>query len=176
MILWYVLTVIIVLLILLNQKINIFIVLKQYIKSLHKFNQVRISWFDILTFLIAPMGLCIIIVYVFNFSIDKTMVSSLITTFALIATMLFTFLSITIAQYQSNESNLRIDVANETTGTIILTILLAIVNCTLLFISVNNMDLISTSFNLVIIVYLSLQIFLNMLIVLKRISALIISR
>lgn len=176
MIFWYVITAFIVFTILLNQKINIFVVIQQYIKSLHTFNQKKISWFDIVTFIVFPLILSAIIVYVFDFIIENEIVPSLITTFALIATMLFTFLSITISQYQTNDKNLKTDVAYETTGTIILTILLSIANCIILFISTTNVHLINVRFELVIILYLSLMIFLNMLVILKRITALLVNR
>lgn len=165
-----------ILLIIINQKLNIFSVIYNFILSLRNDNKEKISWFDILTFIAIPIVLSIIFVLEFDFQVDKNISQTLLTVFSLIAAMLLSFFAILVSQNDVENNKDRIKVIKETASAIGTAVILSLINSVLLlFVSVDKY-LINQTITSIIILGFMFMVFIEIIYVIKRVFDIIYSK
>ena len=95
-------TVIILLMLFGNSKVRVFSVLVNQIKVFKNAKTEKLSWWDIVCFIIMPICLAIILTIGFRCIIDDDLASVLTTVFAFVFTVLFGFAAILIGKMESN--------------------------------------------------------------------------
>lgn len=95
-------TVIILLMLFGNSKVRVFSVLVNQIKVFKNVKTEKLSWWDIVCFIIMPICLAIILTIGFRCIIDDDLASVLTTVFAFVFTVLFGFAAILVGKMESN--------------------------------------------------------------------------
>ena len=152
-----------------NRKINIFkIIVKQF--SIYKNDKTsKHSFFDMFTFVVIPILMAIILVFLLDFNFLTVKADLFITILSIVSTVLFSFLALLVEKKNNSNNNKELQVSNETYISIIMTILYSMVDI-LLFIVL----LVLPDINWLIMVTngicycLLIKITLHLLMVLKR--------
>lgn len=95
-------TVIILLMLFGNAKVRVFSVLVNQIKVFKNAKTEKLSWWDIVCFIIMPICLAIILTIGFRCIIDDDLASVLTAVFAFVFTVLFGFAAILVGKMESN--------------------------------------------------------------------------
>ena len=105
-------TVIILLMLFGNAKVRVFSVLVNQIKVFKNAKTEKLSWWDIVCFIIMPICLAIILTIGFRCIIDDDLASVLTTVFAFVFTVLFGFAAILVGKMESNNDIERTSLSN----------------------------------------------------------------
>lgn len=117
-----------------NRKINVFkIITKQF--SIYKNDKTKkYSIFDIFTFIVVPISMAIILVFLLEYSFLTTKADLFITVLSIVSTVLFSFLALLIEKKNNSDNKKEIQVSNETYISIIMTILYSMISIILLIV------------------------------------------
>lgn len=152
-----------------NKKINVFkIIVKQF--SIYKNDRTKkYSIFDIFTFIVVPIAMAVILVFLLEYSFLKIKADLFITVLSIISTVLFSFLTLLIEKKNNSDNKKEIQVSNETYISIIMTILYSMISIGLLIVLLVLPDIKWLIMLISGICYcLLIKITLHLLMVLKR--------
>lgn len=178
-------TVILVAICIFNSKINVLSIISTHIKTYRNYVTKRISMWDIISFILAPIGVSYIlaIVYDCKISADATYVNVILTVLSIFAALLFNFLMMIIQLKETkkvfsvHEKDLTqrqkdyIHTVKETYYNVSFEILVSIVTIIIILISIIVDPSSSIALNIinVILWFLIIMFFMNLCMILKRI-------
>lgn len=151
-----------------NSKMNVFPILLNQFMVLKNYRNNKISIKDIFCFYLIPLFISVILVLVFNFNIDKSIISNLITIYSIVFSLLIGIITLLIPKKESSCINNQIK--DETVVTCLNNVIVCVLTLiSLLFLSVTQ-ECKNLAFNTVNIVTLFLiMISINfMMLILKR--------
>lgn len=163
------LIVLLVIIPLFNQKIDIKLIVFDYIQILKNDNTKKTSIFDIISFVVIPIAISILLVLHLDYEVDFSIAQSLMTVFSLIAAMLFTFLAIFISKEDEASSSKKKQVIKETSSAIGYSIMLSILLCIILVFVSSGIYILSVKVTSIITLSMSLMLFFNVFVILKRV-------
>ena len=154
---------------LLNKKINIFkILIEQF--SIYKNDKTKkVSAFDIFTFIINPIFISVVLVFLIDYKLLINKADLFITILSIVSAILFSFLALLVEKKNSTNNEKEFQVSNETYISIILTIFYSIIAIILLIVLL----LIPDIYWLIMVLngicyYLLIKIIFHIMMVLKR--------
>jgi hypothetical protein len=150
-----------------NRKIYIIKIFVEQIKAFKNDKTEKISFFDIISFVVCPIILSSIITYYYNFIIDETLAEILVTAFTLIFTLLFAFEAILVSKKDS-QNKVEQEVVKETFVSIVTASVLSLTaNIMSIMIMFVNYDIVIKILSTVILT-LSFMTIMLLLMIIKR--------
>ncbi len=155
-------------LILTNEKISLVSILKDNHKLFYNYTTGKKTWIDYVVFYAIPIIISITFVYFWKFIVDDNLANVLLTTFSILAAMQFSFLAVIVGISSKEDIGLKVLVIKETYSAISYSILVSLLNCLILIFIADGIFLINEMLSSLVVLSLTLNIFLTILLVLKR--------
>ena len=152
-----------------NKKLSVFKIIWQQFSIYKNDKTKKKSWYDIFTFFINPAAISILLIFIIDYKFLFGFSELIITVLSVVATILFSFLTLLIEKNKKDENEKIVQVSNETYISIIMTIiysLIALILAICLLLLPDKIWLFQI-FNC-LIYYFIIKIVFNILMILKR--------
>ena len=152
-----------------NKKLSVFKIIWQQFSIYKNDKTKKKSWYDIFTFFVNPAAISVLLLFVINYKFLIGFSELIITVLSVVATILFSFLTLLIEKNNKDKNEKVTQVSNETYISIIMTILYSLIALilTICLLLLPDKILLFQIFNC-LIYYFIIKIVFNILMILKR--------